>query len=68
MEAISREYGVGFLDGAKHASPSDVDCIHMDEENHRRLGLAVEEKLRELLQKCCKSRCNFGKTWYTNIK
>lgn len=49
MEAVCREYGVGFLDGAKYASASDIDCIHMDEENHRSLGLAVEEKLREIL-------------------
>ena len=49
METVCREYGVGFLDGAETASPSDVDCIHMDEENHRRLGLAVEEKLRGIL-------------------
>ena len=49
METICAEYGVAFLDGAKYASPSNVDCIHMDEENHRCLGLAVEARLRELL-------------------
>lgn len=38
--------GVEMLDAQTIAQPSDIDCIHMEAEGHRALGLAVAEKLR----------------------
>lgn len=41
--------GVEFLDAQTVAEPSDVDCVHMTPENHRALGLAVAEKVKEMM-------------------
>ncbi|MBQ7866392.1 MAG: hypothetical protein IJ350_08495, partial [Clostridia bacterium] len=41
--------GVEMLDAQTIAQPSDIDCIHMEPEGHRALGLAVAEKLRSMM-------------------
>lgn len=50
LKKVCADYGVEFLDAADHASPSDADCIHMDEENHRALARGIEKKLRSMLE------------------
>ncbi len=42
--------GVAFLDAADYAEPSVKDNVHMEPESHRALGLAVADKVRELLE------------------
>lgn len=39
-----------FMDAAMYAQPSIIDCVHMDEQAHARLGVAVAEKIREIFE------------------
>lgn len=48
IESVCQKYGVDFLDAAKFAKASLVDNIHMDEENHEKLAVAIDRKLREM--------------------
>lgn len=48
IESVCQKYGVDFLDAAKVAKASLVDNIHMDEENHEKLAVAIDRKLREM--------------------
>lgn len=50
LKPICTAYGAAFMDAAEYASPSDEDCIHMDEENHRALARGIEEKLCSMLE------------------
>lgn len=45
---LAHDKGVYFLDASAYAAPSPVDCLHMEAEDHARLGLAVAEKIREI--------------------
>ena len=45
---IIQEYDVAFLDASLYARPSEIDGLHMDEENHGKLADAIYEKLKEL--------------------
>lgn len=47
--AIAEKYGLYFLDAARYAAPSRTDGVHLAAEGHRQLGLAVAEKIREIL-------------------
>ena len=38
-----------FFDAATVAVPSKVDGVHMEPESHRALGLALADKVREIL-------------------
>lgn len=42
--------GIEYLNAQEFAEPSDVDCIHMMPEGHRALGLAVADKIRQILE------------------
>ena len=45
---ISKAENTYFLDASEYSVPSETDEEHMDEENHRRLALAVYEKIRDI--------------------
>lgn len=45
---ICAQYGAELLDAAAVAQPSEVDCIHMDAENHKKLAHAVYEKIKQM--------------------
>lgn len=47
---IARERGVAYLNAAQYAEPSKEDGVHMDPENHEKLGIAIAGKLREMLE------------------
>ena len=47
--ALSR--GVAFLDGGEIASLSPIDCLHLDEEGHRKMGTAVAQAIRDIFEK-----------------
>lgn len=38
------------MDSSKYSEPSIVDGVHMDAESHKRLGMAVAEKVREMFK------------------
>jgi len=48
MQAASR--GLDFLDAAEHATCPTTDCIHLDSEGQRALGLALSKKVQEVLR------------------
>lgn len=48
-EGLARELGLDYLDAAACTCPSPIDGVHLDVESHRRLGLAVAEKVRQIL-------------------
>lgn len=50
IERVCEEYGVDFMDAAECARTSLVDNLHMDEENHGKLAVAVNEKIREMFR------------------
>lgn len=43
------ENGLGFLNAAEYSSASPIDGIHMAADDHRRLGRAMAEKVREII-------------------
>ena len=46
---MALENGVEYLNGGDYAEASPVDCVHFSPESHRNLGLAVAQKVREIL-------------------
>lgn len=48
FRASAAAYGAEFLDAALYANASERDCVHMDEDSHRTLGLAIAAKVREI--------------------
>lgn len=46
---VAEAKGVHFFDAATVAVPSKVDGVHMEPESHRALGLALADKVREIL-------------------
>ena len=49
-EGISRRYGCHFLDAGEYAEASELDCIHMDEENHEKPAEALKNKIEEIFK------------------
>lgn len=50
IEAALAGYPVEFLDAAQFAKPSNIDCIHMNEENHALLAKGISDKLSKMLE------------------
>lgn len=52
VSAITKElaslFDVFYLDAATISSPSSIDGLHMDEENHRKLGLSIAQAIKEI--------------------
>lgn len=46
---LAKAYGVDYLDAAAIVRPSEVDCLHLDEEAHSILGAAIARKLQEMV-------------------
>ncbi|MCC7146918.1 MAG: SGNH/GDSL hydrolase family protein [Phycisphaeraceae bacterium] len=47
--AVAKECGCGFLDAGQVVKSSQVDGVHLDAGEHAKLGLAVTNKVREML-------------------
>lgn len=50
FRGIADEFGTEYLDAAQYAESSEVDGVHLTAESHKRLGFAVAEKIREILE------------------
>ena len=48
-EAMAKRNGVEFFDAATVAAPCKYDGVHLDSESHKKLGLAIAEKVKEML-------------------
>ena len=46
---VCEKYRVAFMNAADFAEASVTDNIHMDEENHRKLALAMKDKIEEIM-------------------
>ena len=46
---MAQENGVEYLNAGDYAVASPVDCVHYTPESHRDLGLAIAQKVREML-------------------
>ena len=46
---MALENGVEYLNAGDYAAASPVDCVHYTPESHRDLGLAIAQKVREML-------------------
>ncbi|MBE6983833.1 MAG: hypothetical protein E7435_06120 [Ruminococcaceae bacterium] len=49
-QKVAEELGVPWLNAADFAEPSPADGCHMDEKNHKALGLAIAQKVKEILE------------------
>ena len=49
-EHFAEKSGCGFLDASEVIVSSDVDGIHLDAGEHRKLGEAVAERIRQILE------------------
>jgi lysophospholipase L1-like esterase len=49
-EAVAQEMGCHFLDAGRHIVSSDIDGIHLEASEHRKLGLAIAEKVAAILK------------------
>ncbi|EOS62230.1 hypothetical protein C815_00011 [Firmicutes bacterium M10-2] len=48
IEMICKEYDTAFLDAAQFANASSLDQVHMDEENHKKLSKAINDKIEKM--------------------
>ena len=46
---VANEKHVHFLDGGEHAESSQLDGIHLEADMHKKLGLVVATKIRDIL-------------------
>lgn len=46
---LSQEWNLPWLDAAAVAEPSEIDCLHMDADSHKKLGIQIAEKIRMIL-------------------
>jgi lysophospholipase L1-like esterase len=49
-ESFAEQQGCEFFDGSRVIVSSDVDGIHLDPGEHRKLGEAVAERIRQILE------------------
>lgn len=47
--ALAKRMGCEFLDASLYACPGRADGVHLNPENHRKLGRAMADKIREIL-------------------
>ncbi len=45
---VAKEREVEYLNAAEFARPSKEDAVHMDPENHKKLGIAIANKIKEM--------------------
>lgn len=46
---LAEEQGVFWMNAADYAKAEETDCLHMDANNHRNLGMAIAEKVKTIL-------------------
>lgn len=49
-EKVAREEGCYFLDAAEVTEAGETDGLHLEEEGHRKLALAMEQKIRMIME------------------
>ena len=49
IKTVCEKYETTFMDASQYAEASLVDNLHMDEENHMKLGQAIYDKIKEIV-------------------
>ncbi|MBE5944980.1 MAG: GDSL family lipase [Lachnospiraceae bacterium] len=49
LKKVCEKYKIEFMDGAQYAEASLIDNIHMDAENHKKLGEAMYSKIKLMI-------------------
>lgn len=49
FRAVAEKYHAYFLDASQYAQPSVKDCVHMEPDAHKALGIAIAKKIKEIL-------------------
>lgn len=45
---VADKLGLWFVDVSSIASPSSEDCLHLSQESHKKIGMAIAGKIREI--------------------
>lgn len=48
-QTVAKENGLFYLNAGDYAEASAVDCVHMEEGSHKKLGLAIAAKIKDIL-------------------
>lgn len=48
-KVVAETHGVAFLDASEYAEVSSIDGIHLTEEGHKALGMAIAEKIKTII-------------------
>ncbi len=49
-ERVAREKNIYYLNACDYVTPSPADCLHLEPGEHAKLGKAVAEKIKEILE------------------
>ncbi|TWI59900.1 SGNH/GDSL hydrolase family protein [Halalkalibacter nanhaiisediminis] len=49
FKRVAEKYGCEFMDAAEFAQATPLDQIHLDADGHQKLGVAIAEKVKEIL-------------------
>ena len=49
MARMAKAKGAAFIDAAQIAQPSETDCVHMNPDGHKALGIAVADAIRNII-------------------
>ncbi len=47
---VAAQYGVDFVDAAEHVFPDTTDCMHLQPEDHKKLGIAIAQAIRAVFE------------------
>lgn len=50
FQAIAQAHNAYFLDASLYAKPSIKDCVHMEPESHKALGIAIAKKIQQIFE------------------
>lgn len=50
IEKMTKEKNVYFMDAAQYAAASDIDGVHMTVEEHKKLGVAAADAIKEIFK------------------
>lgn len=68
IEEVCAKYSVDFMNAADYAKASPIDNIHIDEENHGKLAVAINEKLRCIILQDTIERVGLMEQYFDDVK
>lgn len=68
MSEVCAKYSVDFMNAADYAKASPMDNIHIDEENHGKLAVAIFEKLSDMIKKDTIERVRLMEQYFDDVQ